>query len=146
MLTVAIRREVACGQASVGASRYDPRQRICCGFTVTKGMGFMARRRAFFAELQHQGKLAEKRSAQQQATLHRARQLAIAEAQRALRDAESAQAQASRYASADRKAAEAQTKAAEAEALRLHRSARKAEVEAMNAELAMALDQVGAIL
>ena len=106
----------------------------------------MARRRGFFADLQHQSQLTAKRNAQQQAAFHRAQVRAAAEAQRALRDAERAQAQAVRFATLDAKAAEAERKAAEAKALRLHREARLAEVDALNAELASVKDQIDSIL
>ena len=105
----------------------------------------MARRRGFFAELQHQSQLTAKRNAQQQAAFHRAQVRAAAEAQRALRDAERARAQAVRFATLDAKAADSERKAAEAKALRLHRDARRAEVDSLNAELASVNDQIDSI-
>lgn len=106
----------------------------------------MARRRGFFAELQHQSQLTAKRNTQQQAAFQRAQVRAAAEAQRTLRDAERAQAQAVRFATLDAKAAQAERKTAEAKALRLHREARRAEVDSLNAELASAKDQIDSIL
>jgi len=88
----------------------------------------MARRRGFFAELQHQAKLAEKRRQQE------------------ARESAKAQAAAHRAAEQAQKRAATARAQAEKEASRLHREARQAEVAAMNADLAECYAEIDGIL
>ncbi len=99
----------------------------------------MTRRRGFFAELQHQAQVAEKRNRQQAVAAQREYTRVVAQAERALREAERARVVAEKATAADRKAADV-------EALRLHREARRAEVDALNAELVSNRDELGSIL
>lgn len=85
-------------------------------------------KRGFFAELNHQAQLAERRRLQQQAGLQRA-QTAIA------REAERARVQSERAAAAAQRASAANKKEAERAAMLAHRESRAAEVAQMNAEL-----------
>lgn len=99
----------------------------------------MARRRGFFAELQHQAAVAERNR-------QRAYAAAVREAQRQQREAERARAAAER---ADRAAVRADAKArmeAEREAKRLRVTAQEAQVEAMNADLESTLADVDSVL
>ncbi len=99
----------------------------------------MTKRRGFFAELQHQTQIAEKRNRQQKAAAEREHTRLVAQAERALREAERAQVAAQKATAADRKAADV-------EALRLHREARRAEVDALNADLVSIRAELGSIL
>ncbi|MBA3641805.1 MAG: hypothetical protein H0W53_21575 [Acidobacteria bacterium] len=99
----------------------------------------MARRRGFFAELQHQAQVAEKRRQQEAQAAARAQSAAIRHAQQAHQQAERAQAAASRASAAEQKAAER-------EARRLHEEAMLAEVESKNAQLAALYDQIDNLL
>jgi restriction system protein len=95
----------------------------------------MGRKRGFFAELQHQQRLAEQREAR------RRREQAAHERQReqAQRRAERARQQAARAAETDRKRAAA-------EAARLHVEAMEAEVASRNAELASIYEEIDGML
>lgn len=84
----------------------------------------MARRRGFFAEVQHQSRLAEQR----QAAAHR--QVAAA-----YRRAESAQRAAERASNAAVRASDADRKRLEREAAQAHAEARQAETDQLNEEL-----------
>lgn len=99
----------------------------------------MARRRGFFAELQHQNQLAAKQRAQAERAQARAYAAAV-------REAEHAQRQAERAAAAASRASTAQAKEAEREAKRLHGEARAAEVDALNSQLAEIASELDSIL
>ncbi len=99
----------------------------------------MARRRGFFAELNHQAAQSERRRRQQQSALVRAETTASRAAEKARRDAERAQATAARASATDQKAAER-------EMARLHAEARLAEVAELNAELALHLSEIDGLL
>jgi restriction system protein len=99
----------------------------------------MARRRGFFAELQYQNQVAEKRR------LQAARAAAVANAL-AERKAEQARKQSERAAVQSARASAAEQKAAEREAKRLHEEARSAEAAARNARLAESYDAIDSIL
>lgn len=99
----------------------------------------MARRRGFFAELQYQNQVAEKRR------LQAARAAAVANAL-AERKAEQARRQSERAAVQVARASAAEQKAAEREAKRLHEEARSAEAAARNARLAESYDAIDSIL
>lgn len=99
----------------------------------------MAKRRGFFAELNHQAQLAEKSRRQEQAGAARAQAAAARAAEKAKRDAERARAVAAR-------ASEAERKAAEREAALLYDASRRAEAEAMNAALASTYSEIDTML
>lgn len=99
----------------------------------------MAKRRGFFAELNHQAQLAEKKRAQQ------ARANARAQAT-ALRQYEQARKAADRSARTAASASEAQRKAAEKEAAALQVESRQAEAASMNADLAQTYGEIDTIL
>ena len=96
-------------------------------------------RRGFFAELQHQARVADKRRSQQQAAAQRAHVAALREAERALRAAERAQQAAGRASAAERARMER-------EAARLHVESRMAEVAAHNTALAGTLEEIDGLL
>jgi restriction system protein len=96
-------------------------------------------RRGFFAELQHQAQVADKRRRQQQAAGQRAHAAALREAERALRASERAQQAAGRASVAERARMEI-------EAARLHVESRMAEVAARNAALAGTLEAIDGLL
>jgi restriction system protein len=96
-------------------------------------------KRGFFAELQHQNQLAQKR--QQQAANAAAREHAAA-----VRHAEQAQRQAERARAQQSKAAVADQKRADQEAQRLHVEAMQAEAASMNAALASELEAIDSLL
>ncbi len=99
----------------------------------------MAKRRGFFAEMQHQAAVAERNQ-------QRAQAAAIREAQRRQREAEQALAAAQRgQAAAVRSDARARAEA-EREAKRLHLAAQEAEVEARNAHLQSLLTDIDSTL
>jgi restriction system protein len=95
----------------------------------------MARRRGFFAEMQHQAKVAEQRQRaaerQQVAAIRRTEQARKAEHQAALRV---------------QRASEADRKRLEKEAHTAHLAAQQAEVDQLNAELAATYDRVDTLL
>lgn len=99
----------------------------------------MARRRGFFAELQHQQRLAQQRQAQQQRAAMRAHNMALREAQRFAREQQRAAAAAMRASAAERAAAEKAAKLA-------HIAAREAEAEEKNAQLAVTYDAIDHLL
>src|SRR4051794_17632469 len=99
----------------------------------------MARRRGFFAELQHQAQLAEKRQRQQQAAMYRAHVAAAGEAERARAAAERARQAAAR-------ASTAQRARLEKDAARLHAESRIAEVASRNASTRSTLDEIDGML
>jgi restriction system protein len=99
----------------------------------------MARRRGFFAELQHQNQLAARRQAQAERAQARAHAAAVREVERAQREAERAAAAAARASAAEQKAAEREAK-------RLHVESRLAEVEALNTQLAETAEELESIL
>jgi restriction system protein len=96
-------------------------------------------KRGFFAELQHQNQLAQKR--QQQAANAAAREHAAA-----VRRAAQAQSQAERARAQQSKAAVADQKRAAQEAQRLHVEAMQAETASMNAALASELEAIDSLL
>lgn len=99
----------------------------------------MAKRRGFFAELQHQNQVAFR--AREQAAKAAARQhaAAVRQAEQSQRAAERAYAQASRAATADQKRAEQEAK-------RLHIEAMEAEAASLNAQLASDYDEIDTML
>lgn len=99
----------------------------------------MGRRRGFFAELQYQNQLAEKRRVQ-------AERAAAREHARQVREAEQAQRRAERAAAQALRASIAEQRAAEKEAKRLYVEARAAEVDALNAGLADTAFELDSIL
>jgi restriction system protein len=99
----------------------------------------MARRRGFFAELQHQNQVAARQRAQAERAQARAYAAAVREAERAQRQAERAAAVAARASAAEQRAAEREAK-------RLHEEARAAEVDALNQQLAEIADELDSIL
>jgi restriction system protein len=96
-------------------------------------------RRGFFAEIQYQNQLAEKRRMQ-------AERAAAREYLAALRQQEQAQARAERAQAAFARATVAEQKAAEREAKRLHQEARLAEVASMNARLRETYSEIDSLL
>lgn len=99
----------------------------------------MGRRRGFFAELQHQNQLEQKRKQQQTNAAYKAHAAAT-------RRSELAQKQAERAASQLSRATAAEQKAAEREAKQLHEGAMQASVEQRNAELANQYEEIDGIL
>ena len=99
----------------------------------------MARKRGFFAELQHLNQQAEKRRRQQEAAAFRARAAAQREAERSLRAAEQARAAwvVATVRERDR---------LEREATRLHGESRMAEAESLNADLAQSREEIDGML
>ncbi len=99
----------------------------------------MAKRRGFFAELQHQAAVAERNRQRSQAS-------ALREAQRHQREAERAYAAAERaLVAASRVDARAQAEA-EREAKRLHVMVQEAHVEALNSDLKTQLAEIDGVL
>lgn len=92
---------------------------------LESGEGAVARRRGFFAEMQHQARVAEQRSRANA----REQQAAARRAEQAQRAAQRAQAAAERADEADRKRLEREAAAA-------HVAAQQAEVDVLNSELA----------
>lgn len=99
----------------------------------------MARRRGFFAELQHQQRLAQQRQAQQQRAAIRAHNVAVREAQRCAREQQQARAAVMRASAAERAAAERAAQLA-------HIATREAEVQEKNAQLAITYDEIDNLL
>ncbi len=99
----------------------------------------MARRRGFFAELNHQNQQAARRQRQQAAALSRANAAAQREAERARKAAGRAAAAATRGSLAEQKAAEKQ-------AVQMHVEAQLAEVDAKNAALQDVYSQIDGLL
>ncbi len=98
----------------------------------------MARKRGFFAELQYQGQLAQKRKLQDANAAARTHAAAVRNAEQARMHAERAHAQLAR-------ATLAEQKSAEREAQRLHDEAMQAEAEERNARLAATKDEIDSI-
>ncbi|MDP9333547.1 MAG: hypothetical protein M3Q30_09595 [Actinomycetota bacterium] len=96
-------------------------------------------RRGFFAELQHQNQLAEKRRQQAAWQANRQHTAAIRAAEQAQRQAERARSEAVRASVADRGRAER-------EAQRLHEEAMHAEATSRNAHLAKQYEEIDSIL
>lgn len=96
-------------------------------------------KRGFFAELQYQNQLAEKRRLQAERAFARANATAQRQAEQARKQSERARTQAAR-------ASVAEQKAAEREAKRLHEEAQLAEVASLNAQLAETYDEIDSIL
>lgn len=99
----------------------------------------MAKRRGFFAELQHQAKVAEQQRIRAARAAERDHAAAVRRQAAARKKAEAARARAQR-------AAVTEAKRAEAEAKRLHQEARLAEVEQLNAQLAATYDAIDSVL
>jgi restriction system protein len=99
----------------------------------------VARRRGFFAELQYQNQLAEKRRLQAERAAARAYDAAV-------RQEEQARKRAERAAAAAARASAAELKAAEREAKRLHQEARAAEVDSLNARLHETYGEIDSLL
>ncbi len=99
----------------------------------------MARRRGFFAELQHQNQLAARRAEQAARASYRANLAAQRQAEQARREFERAQAQSERGSAAAQKAAERQAR-------QLHDEAMTAEAASLNAQLASIYEEIDTIL
>lgn len=99
----------------------------------------MAKKRGFFAELQHLSQQAEKQRRQQQAAAFRAQAAAQREAERSLRAAQRARTAAATATVRERDRLER-------EAARLHVESRMAEAESLNAELAQSREEIDSIL
>lgn len=99
----------------------------------------MARRRGFWAELQYQNQLAERKRQQAERAQARAHAAAVREAERIHRQAERAAATAARAAAAEQRAAAREAK-------RLHEQYRQAQVEALNAAVAETAEELSSIL
>lgn len=99
----------------------------------------MGRRRGFFAELQHQQRLAEQRQRREYAAAVQAHNRAIREAERAQREYERAVAAAHRAAALDQALAAA-------EARRAHVEAQKAAAEARTAQAIDQFEQIDSLL
>lgn len=99
----------------------------------------MARRRGFFAELQHQAAVAER-------DRQRAQAAAVRQAQTQQREADRARAAAERAAAAAERADSYARVAALQEAERLHTAAQFAEVEALNARLESEIADIDSVL
>ncbi|WIG19215.1 hypothetical protein [Kocuria rosea] len=95
----------------------------------------MARRRGFFAEMQHQAKLAEQRQ-----------RAAAREQEAAVRRTEQARKAEERAKLAAQRASEAERKRLEKEAAAAHVASRQAEVEELNSELTAIYDRVDSLL
>lgn len=95
----------------------------------------MARRRGFFAELQHQAKLADQRQ-----------QAALRQQSQAVKRAEATQRSAERAAAAAARASEQDRKRLEREAAQAHAEARQAEAEELSAELHTRFGELDEIL
>jgi restriction system protein len=103
------------------------------------GRGLMARKRGFFAELQHLSQQAEKQRRQQQVAAFRAQTAAQREAERSLRAAERARTAATTANVRERDRLER-------EAARLHVESQMAQVESLNAGLAQSREEIDSIL
>lgn len=99
----------------------------------------MAKKRGFFAELQHQQQVAQRQNLAAQSAAKRAQLAAARLAEQAQKQAERAHAQAA-------KATVAEQKAAEHEAARLRDEAIQAEVGSRNAELVSAYSEIDSLL
>lgn len=99
----------------------------------------MAKKRGFFAELQHQTQVTQKRNHQAATAAYRV-QVAAA------RRAEQIQNQAERAHAAAMKSSAADKKAAEKEAQRLHEESMQADVDLRNATLAATYDDIDSML
>lgn len=99
----------------------------------------VAKRRGFFAELQHQAKVAEQQRIRAANAAQREHAAAVRKQEAAAKKAEAARAKALRAAQAD-------AKRADAEAKRLHQEARQAEVDQLNAELASTYEAIDSVL
>lgn len=99
----------------------------------------MGRRRGFFAELQHQQRLAEQRQRREYAAAVQAHNRAVREAARAQREYERAVAAAQRAAAHEQARAEAEAKAA-------HVAAQRATAESLTAQAMDAVEQIDALL
>jgi len=99
----------------------------------------VSKRRGFFAEINHQAALAERRRHQQNAVAARSEAAASKAAEKARREAERAAAVAARASASDRKAAEQ-------EAARLRVDAQLAEVGERNAMMALRLEEIDGLL
>lgn len=99
----------------------------------------MARRRGFFAELQHQAKVAAREAERARATQARQHVAAVREAERARQTAVRAATKAERAAEADRKRLEKEAREA-------HIASMQATVDERNAELAEIYDEIDSLL
>ncbi len=99
----------------------------------------VGRRRGFFAELQHQQRLAEQRQRREYAAAVQAHNRAVREAERAQREYERAAAAAQRAAARDQARADAEAKAA-------HITAQRATAESLTAQATDAFEQIDSLL
>ncbi len=95
--------------------------------------------RGFFAELQHQAKLEAREQARQEREAQKAHRAVVRSAEQARKAEERAAAQLARATNAERKRFEKEAKAA-------HITARQAEAERQNSELARVYDEIDSIL
>ncbi|GGL73380.1 hypothetical protein GCM10009706_09620 [Curtobacterium citreum] len=102
----------------------------------------LARRRGFFAEIQHQQRLADQRAAR----ARRERAAALAAVERSRVQVERARAQAARSAAASARATEAERKRAEREAQAAYAEARKAEADDQNEALRLTNESIANLL
>jgi restriction system protein len=102
----------------------------------------VARRRGFFAEIQHQQRLADARTAR----MRRERAAAAAAVDRARAQTERARAQALRATAANARATEAERKRAEREAQAAYAEARKAEADDQNEALRIMTESIAGLL
>lgn len=99
----------------------------------------MGKKRGFFAELQHQNQLAQKRKLQQTNAAYKAHMAAVKRSEMSQKQAERAAAQLSRASAAEQKAAEREAK-------QLHEEAMQADAEQRNAELASQYEEIDGML
>jgi len=106
----------------------------------------VAKKRGFFAELQHQNQVAHKRQVQAANARARANTAAARQAEQAMRQAEQAMRQAERAQTQAVRASAVEQKAAQKEAERLLDEAMASEASAKNAELATTYEEIDGML
>lgn len=135
----------AAGPMGVAPARFPSTLRVRGGYRLRQSdhvaggrVGHMARR-GFFAELQHQQKVAQRQAQHRQNAAVREHTAAARKHEQAVKASERARAQATR-------ASESERKRAEAEAKRLHIEAKEAEVGELNSLLAEVYDDIDGLL
>ncbi|MET9328593.1 hypothetical protein [Tsukamurella sp. NPDC003166] len=113
---------------------------------VINGEMWMGKRRGFFAELQHQARLAEQRQRQRERVAAQAHNRAVREHERAQREYLRVQAQYERARAAQARRDAAAVALEEKNRRRAYDDARRTEVELMNAELSSQADQIDSLL
>ncbi|BDD83040.1 hypothetical protein TPB0596_28030 [Tsukamurella pulmonis] len=106
----------------------------------------MGKRRGFFAEIQHQARLAEQRQRQRERVAAQAHNRAVREHERAQREYLRVQAQYERASAAQARRDAAAVAQEERNRQRAYVDARLAEVESLNAELSSQADQIDSLL